>query len=228
MNKKYISYIIVTILCLNLLPQTSNAFKTNPERTDVVYDSEVEKDGWKTFYLPYAKHLGLVNKTTTILDIAKKAEEEENNDLIIEIMNRTHYERGKMLVKWERDNGYISSEKEKDLEITPLVRKKLLAEIDEEEEKTESFWWKIGKASTKVVSFGATLAISRWLAKDWGASGKNATFTMLTFTTILEAVEAVWAWRWRKSKTEEEMKLPPLRNMPPIPANHTKVDIYSL
>jgi hypothetical protein len=236
MNKKYISYVIITLLCLNLLTQTSSAFKLNEAKTDVIYDSENEKDGWENLYLPHAKHLGLVNKKTTILDIVKKAEEEKNNDLIIEIMNRTHYERAKMLVKWEKDNGYIISEKEKYLEITPLVRKKLLAEIEEEEEreseKTYNFSLKVIKATVCTASAIATFTVAKYKKLDM-KEAVRLTATIFAFVTAgVSGLEVIGEVTWNKikqwGKGEDEIKLPPLRNMPEIPKGHKKIDVYSL
>lgn len=134
MNKKCASYVVIAVLCLNLLPQTCNAFKLDKTGIKVIYDSEVEKKEWETFYLPYAKHFKIVNKTATVLDVAKMAEKEaDDENLLADIMNRTDYHRKKALVKWEKDNQYIDTKAEKDFNITPATRLQLLAEIREEE-----------------------------------------------------------------------------------------------
>lgn len=239
MNKKYTSYIIIFVLCLNLVPQTSLAFKLNEQKNDVIYDTENEKRAWQTFYLPYAKHLKLVPKTTTVLDLAKKTKEDNDNiDLISEIKTRTNHDGAKVIVKWEKDNGYIDTKAEKDFGITLPIRKKLLTEIEEEEEKekkeTNQFRWKTGKSDLKFISFGATLAISRWLAKDWDKAGKYATFAVVGASTLADVIEAGGGWIWSntigrlwKSK-DDKTKLLPLGKLPKLPENYQKIDIYSL
>lgn len=87
--------------------------------------------------MPYAKQLKLVNKTTTMLDLAKAVEEDKNETLILRIMTQSMYERGKSFVKWERDKEYIDTEREKRFHITPEIRSKMLAEIREEEREKE-------------------------------------------------------------------------------------------
>jgi hypothetical protein len=234
MNKKCLSYIIITLLCFNLLPQTSNAFKLNEAKTDVIYDSG-EKEDWENVYLPYAKHLGLVNKATTVLDIVKKAEEEKNNDLIIEIMNRTHYSGAKLVIKWERDNKYVDEKLERKWEITPLVRKKLLTEIEEEEEREkEKTIQSISqgiKTILKIASAGVAFKLAIEKEEEWKKAAKKAAFYITATITVIEVVDFVRVWTWNKIsrfwRGDEEIKLPPLQNMPTIPPNHTRVDVYS-
>jgi hypothetical protein len=247
MNRQCVSYVTIIFLCLNLSPQPSNAFKLNDTKDDVIYDSKEEKEDWETDYLPYAKHLKLVNKTTTILDIVKKSEEERNTSLITEIMNCTHHERSKLIVKWERDKGFIDKEMEEDYGITPTTRLRLLAEIKEEEketEKKEMLFWKIVKTGVKVLPplyvFGKVVYEKGFNRKDIGEACATSLFTMTGLGTIVEVIETGRAMAWNGiawllegikklvpfGKSDEEIKLPPLRNLPTIPPNHTRVDIY--
>ena len=244
MNKKYVSYIIAVVLCLNLLPQINYAFKLDEAKTCIIYHNDEEKKEWETFYMPYAKHLRLVNKKTTMLELAKAIEKETpEENLIAEIMNRTIHERDKLLVKWERDNGYIVEEVEEARNITPTKRLKLLQEVREEErlaKEKEQTWWKRIKSDLKIVSFGIAFVGAMFVNKNVEEKTrleialKWAAGTMLTVLTTIEVVEAGEGWVWnkikgrlRKGKEDEEIKIPPLQNMPVLPKNYERVDVYS-
>jgi hypothetical protein len=245
MNKKcFCCSIVVALLCLNLLIQTGNAFVLNEAKTNFTYINEDERIDWEQIYLPHAKYAKLVGRNVTVLDIAKIAQKEQEKNIsaytiIHKIIDITNHERGKMLVKWERDNGYIDTEKEEINEITPTFRRELLKEIDEEEErereKTNQVWWQGSKVALKVVGTLVTYKMVMGTA-DPVEKMKILSLGVTICTAGVETIEFLGNWLWnetigrlrRKSKTEEEIKLPPLRNMPPIPANHTRVNIYSL
>jgi hypothetical protein len=231
MNKKYSSYITVAVLCLNLFNQTSNAFMLNDTETGLIYTYEGEKEKWEEWYLPHAKYLKLINETETVLDVAKIAyrqrqTNQKNKTIVWEIMECTPKVRAKMLVKWERDNGYIIPEKEKDLEITPLRRREILREIKEEEEReneiANQISWKKWKTGAKVGGAVAGFVVSMFIKKDiW-------TIAALITTTVTLAATAIDIWEVKEvNKGAEEIKLPPLRNMPTIPAGHKRVDVYN-
>jgi hypothetical protein len=234
MNKKSFSYIIITILCLNLLPQPNNAFQLDETKTDVIYINEDEKDNWETRYMPYARHLKLINKTMTIVDVAKEAE--QNPYLIPDIMKRTLYERGKAIVKWERDNGYIATEAEENFQITPQIRRKMLAEIEEEEErewgKAYAFSFKVIKAIVCTTSAISAFSVAKYKKLDM-TEAVRLTATVFAFVTAsVSGLEVIGEVTWNKIKQwrkgDDEIKLPPLRNMPVIPKGHRRVDVYSL
>jgi hypothetical protein len=177
-------------------------------------------------------------------------EEQEKNisayTIIHKIIDISNHERSKMLVKWERDNGYIDKEGEEDYEITPTLRCTLLKEIDEEEEreseKTEQFSWKKWKARGKVVGTIAGVGISMFVKKDIWTIAAIITLATTAISTGIDVAEIgegegkLWGiWNgikqlvgFGKPDSEEEIKLPPLRNMPVIPADHKKIDIRSL
>ena len=243
MNKKYLSYIIISILCLNLLNQTINAFVLNEAKTDVIYDETYdEKESWEKHYLPAAKVLKIVPKKTTMLDLAKAAER-DNGRMISDIINRTHYERKKLVVKWEKENGYIDKDLEEDFEITPSKRFRLLQEIREEEEsekrENRNFAFKIGKAPLKIASFCVTFGVAMWIKKDINEAGKHAILGMLAITTAVEVMEAYCEWSWNKlkklftGKNENDLTGHPviktkedLLEPPKLPANYKRVDVY--
>ena len=234
MNKKWVSYSIIAVLCLNLLPRPSNAFKLNEAKDDVIYHSDIEKEGWENFYLPYAKHLKLVNKTTTILDIAKKSEETGDISLISEIKNRTHQERAKLIVKWERDNRYIDTESEKNYEITPTIRMKLLKEIEEEEKEQKekyNFGWKLCKTALTTLSFSGTFGVAKYKGIDTTEATKLTALIFMGLSAAINIAEITLSGTWNTIRRlwngEEEIKLPPLQNMPELPKDYKKVDVYT-
>ena len=241
MNKKYVFHIIIAFFFLNLLTQTSNSFMLNENKDNVIYHNDEEKKAWEIIYLPYAKHLRLVTKTMTILDLAKATEKNEKNiDLISEIMNRTHHERRKLLVKWERDKGYIDTESENLLNITPLIRRKLLAEISEEEEngkkETYNFSFKIGKAIVSSASAIATFSVAKYVGVDVKEATKLTALIFASASAVLNVFEVIGrgtyniikrVWKKLKKEHDEEIKIPPLQNMPVLPKNYERVDVYS-
>jgi hypothetical protein len=244
--RKIIAFIFVLALILNLLPQTSNAFKLSENNDSVVYDSfEGEKRQWEELYLPYAKYFKLVGKNATTLNIAKQAQAEQEENIsaytiIHKIMETTNRHRTKLFVKWERDNGYIDREWEEDFEITPSIRRELLKEIEEEEkkesEKENQKSWKVWKVGGKGLTAGAAFVVSLWKERDIKVAFGNAMTVFITVATFLDSWEAAevkgwikWVKGWfKKDDNDEEIKIPPLRNLPKIPANHTRVDLYSL
>jgi hypothetical protein len=139
--KKFMAFIFTTTLILNLLPQTSIALRLSENNNSVIYDAfKGEKEEWEKIYLPHAIHSKLVGQKATVQDIAKIAQEEQEKNIsaytiIHKIIDITNHERSKMLVKWERDNGYIDTDGEEDFEITPTLRYTLLKEIKEEEKR---------------------------------------------------------------------------------------------
>lgn len=250
MNKKCASYIIIAILCFSLLTPTSNAFVLNEPKTDVIFNGYTEEnENWIDFYLPIAKVLKIVPQKTTMLDLAKAAER-DNGRMISYIINRTHYEREKLVVKWERDNGYIDEEVEKDFKITPAIRLQLLAEIREEEESEKkgnrNFVFKVGKAPLKIISFGITFGGTMFLNKNvkgankWEIALKWATIGTLFVITAIEAIESYCEWSWDKMKRiwkvkdDEEIDTgnPRIRTkedivkLPSLPENYERVDVY--
>jgi hypothetical protein len=244
MNKKcFCCSIVVALLCLNLLIQTGNAFVLNEEKTNVNYVHEIEKENWENYYLPHAKYAKLISQSATVLDIAKIAQEEQEKNIsaytiIHKIIDTTLYTRNKMLVKWERDNGYITEELEKELEITPAVRWTLLKEIEEEEEreraKTNQIWWQGSKVALKVVGTLATYKMVMNTA-DQVEKMKILSLGVTVCTAGVETIEFSGKWLWNKTigrlwknNDAEEIKLPPLRNLPVIPKGYKRVDVYSL
>jgi hypothetical protein len=233
--KKNTIFIFVLTLILNLLPQTSDALKLSEDNNLVIYDEKEEQEAWEETYLPHAKHTKLVSKNTTMLDIAKiaQAEQEENISaytIIHKIMDTTHHTRSKMLVKWERDNGYIDTEGEKIYEITPTVRRELLKEIEEEEEKNNQSFWNELKVGGKVLTTSTAFVVAGFIKKDIKKAWSIATLTAVTIATVIEVVDySIKKYKeYKKTTEDEEIKIPPLRNMPQIPANHVRVDLYSL
>jgi hypothetical protein len=234
------AFIFTTVLILNLLPQPSDAFRLSEDNNSVIYgDWEGEKERWEEIYLPHAKRAKLVSKNATMLDIAKmyKNEQEKNpyDDTIVhKIMKTTHHERNKMLIKWERDNGYIVAEIEENNEITPTVRRELLKEIEEEEqkerEKVNQLLWNTAKAIGSTAVLSVTFGVSIWLKRDITEAGKRAIYLTTLATTTISVCDVAkdWIKRSHMNRKDDEIKIPPLRNMPQIPANHVKVDLYSL
>ena len=240
MNKKYVSYVIITVLCLNLFPQKNSAFVLNEIKDNLIYESEEEKDAWETFYLPYAKHLKLVNKTTTMLDIAKDFEKEARDNpqgytIVHKIMNRTYYERNKLIVKWERDNGYIAKEVEEERNITPIKRFQLLTEIEEEEERekkeSNQFWWNTAKAIGSVVTFGVGFIVAGGLRGEIKEAGKQATILATLATTLISVMDVARGWIakfWTEDLTgHPEIKtIDDLIKLPELPKDYKRVDVY--
>jgi hypothetical protein len=239
MNKKYVSYVIITVLCLNLFPQKNSAFVLNEIKDNLIYENEEEKDAWETFYLPYAKHLKLVNKTTTMLDIAKDFEKEARDNpqgytIVHKIMNRTYYERNKLIVKWERDNGYIAKEVEEERNITPIKRFQLLTEIEEEEErekeKTYNSRFRGIKTLVSVAAAGFTFGREKHTEKDIKEVFKSTALACAAVSAVVNIAEVTLSGTWNTIRRlwngEEEIKLPPLRNMPVLPKDYKRVDVY--
>jgi hypothetical protein len=242
--KKIMAFIFATILILNLLPQPSDAFRLSQDNNSVIYgDWEGEKEAWETFYLPCAKYFKLASKNATVLDIAKIAQDEQEKNvsaytIIHKIMDTTDHARRKMLVKWEKENGYIDTTGEEHLEITPTIRRELLKEIEEEEEKgkekANQFWWKTAKAGAKFATTITAFVVSIFLKQDISTSAAKATLVFTATSTVIDGAEVMKEFNFfnrfkSKPDVDEEIKLPPpLRNMPKIPANHTRVDLYSL
>ena len=236
MNKKYLSYIIISILCLNLLPQTCNAFVLNEAKTVVIYDESTNEEGdWEEHYLPTAKVLKLVPKGTTMLDLAKAAES-DNGRMIADIMNRVHYERHKLLVKWEKDNKYIDEEREKYYEVTPAKRLKLLAEIREEEEKekkeSNQFIWNnlkvFGSIGTLVVTYG----VAKWVNRDINQLCKIITTFAMLVTAFISVADVARGWitrLWPEDLTGHPKikRKSDIINLPNPPKNYERVDVYS-
>jgi hypothetical protein len=234
--KKIMAFIFTTVLILNLLPQQSDAFRLSEDNNSVIYDYEEEQERWEKFHLPNAKYLKLVSKDATMLDIAKtvKAEQEENisaHTIMHKIMDICAPSHIKMLVKWERDNGYIDTEAEEYFGITPRMRRELLQEIEEEEEKENQSFWNGLKLGGNVLTACTAFGVAAFVKKDLYHKATIITLTAVAITTIINVVEfAIKIYnKYKKSNDEEEeIKIPPLRNMPKIPANHTRVDLYSL
>ena len=246
--KKNIVFIFIATLILNLLPQTSNAWRLDENNTKLIYNDADEKEDWEKYQLPHAIYSKLVSRKTTVLDIAIMAEKEAQANPAKETIvhriqdNKTH-ERRKMIVKWEKDNEYISEELENNWKITPSLRCTLLKEIREEErlaKEKEQTWWKRIKSDLKIVSFGIAFVGAMFVNKNVEEKTrleialKWAAGTMLTVLTTIEVVEAGEGWVWnkikgrlRKGKEDEEIKIPPLQNMPVLPKNYERVDVYS-
>lgn len=230
--KKFLTFIFTIALILNLLPQPSEAFRLSEDNNSVIYgDWDGEQERWEQTYLPHAKHAKLVNKNATMLDIAKMYKDEQEkgifDTIVHKIMKATHHERGKMLVRWERDNGYIDTEGEEDFKITPTIRRELLKEIEEEKEK-QSFWNTL-KVGGKVLTTATSFVVARFIKKDIKEAWTIATLAAVTIATVVIDIADFTIKRYnKKGNDDEEIKIPPLRNMPKIPANHTKVDLYSL
>jgi hypothetical protein len=237
--KKIMAFIFATVLILNLLPQTSDAFRLNEDNNSVIYDAfKEEKEEWETFYLPHAKHFKIVSKNTTMLDIAKiaQAEQEKNVSaytIIHKIMDITEHTRCKLLVKWELDNGYIDEEAETRHKITPTVRRELLKEIEEEEQKererANQFLWETAKTG---VMFGSTITafiVSIFLKKDIDTSASKATLAFIATSAVVSGAEFSTKIYNKHKKDKEEIKIPPLRNTDSrLPKNYKRVDLYSL
>ena len=241
--KKNILFIFIATLILNLLPQISNAWKLDHSGSTIklIYRDNDEKEDWEEYQLPHAIHSKLISQNTTVLDIAIMAEKEaqanpQDETIVHKIQNNKRHSRRKMFVKWERDNEYIDETIEKNWEITPSLRRTLLKEIAEEEmEKKENknFSFKIVKTPLKIVSFGLTFGISKWIKGDINEAGKWALIGMTAVITAVEAMEAYCEWSWKKTKqlftdkNDEEIKLPPLQNMPVLPKDYKKVNVYT-
>lgn len=239
--KKNIVFIFIATLILNLLPKISAGWTLAENNTKLIYSNAKEKKDWENYHLPHAKYSKLVSPNTTVLDIAIMAQKEaqanpQDETIVHKIQDNTFSQRKKMIVKWERDNGYIDENIENDLEITPSLRRTLLKEIAEEEmEKKENknFSFKIVKAPLKIVSFGVTFGISKWIKRDINEAGKWALIGMTVVITAVEAMEAYCEWSWKKTKrlftdkNDEEIKLPPLQNMPDLPKDYERVDVYT-
>jgi hypothetical protein len=69
--KENMALIFVVALILNLLSQTSNAWRLDENNTKLIYNDDDEKEEWEKYYLPHAKYSKLVSRNATVLDIAK-------------------------------------------------------------------------------------------------------------------------------------------------------------
>jgi hypothetical protein len=243
--------IFTTVLILNLLPQISHAWRLEKNGNDItlIYRDDDEKEDWKKYDLPHAIHSKLITRKTTVLDIAKMAEKEKQDNpqgetIVQKIQGNTTNERRKMIVKWEKDNEYVDEKVEQLWGITPPIRKQLLAEIEEEEEKesekTEQFLWKKRKARGKFGTAVTAGVVSIFFKKDILTIAAIVTVSVAAITTTIDILEIGGGWGWRsgwngikellgfgKSDFEEAIKLPPLRNMPVLPKDYKRVDVYS-
>jgi hypothetical protein len=231
--KKIWNLFFITVLILNLSPQTSNAFRLNEDNNSVIFSDEEEKKTWEETYLPHAKRAKLVSKNATMLDIAKTAQDEQEkgifDTIVHKIMNTTHHTRSKMIIKWERDNGYIDTESEENYEITPSIRRELLKEIDEEEEKDKQSFWNGLKVGGNVLTACTAFVVAGFIKKDIYQKATIITLTAVAITTVINVVEfTIKIYNNYKKNKDDEIEIPPLRNMPQIPANHKRVDLYSL
>jgi hypothetical protein len=228
--KKIMTFIFITALILNLLPQTSTALTLHIKNNSVTYDAfKEEKEMWEKFYLPHAKHFKLISKNATVLDVLKIAKDEEekgiNSTIIHKIMDTTEHTRCKLLVKWERDNGYIDEEAETRHKITPTVRRELLQEIEEEEKKEKQFSWEKLKVWGKVYTAGTAFVVAKFFKKDILSAATIATLLAVATTTVIE----ILAFKEKSNDEEDEIKIPPLRNTDSrLPKNYKRVDLYSL
>lgn len=116
---------------------------------------------------------------------------------------------------------------EQKFDITPTIRNKLLKEIREEEEREakeeNQFWWKNFKAKLKIGTAVTAFVVSIFFKRDIFSAAGIATLSAMTVSTITDVVEV----KKDMAGDDEEIKLPPLRNLPELPKNYTRVDVYS-
>jgi hypothetical protein len=232
--KKSIGFLFVAVLMLNLLPQNICAFNLSSDELRVFYENEADLNNWKNFFLPHAKYAKIIHPSATDLYVAKIAK--DNETIIDEIEKATLHQRQKMFVQWERDNQYLSEEEEKSRQITPLLRHQLLQEIKEEEEREKGkkydFAFKVSKAIVSSASAIATFTVAKYKGTDIREASKLTALIFASVTASISVLEVIGKLAWNKInrlwKGEDEIKLPPLQDLPVIPKGHKKIDIYSL